>query len=136
MPAYVRDQVRALLPEAGGRVCVCGVTYKPDVDDMRESPAIELVHELRALPGIEVVVADPHVDFEGSNQRSLEESAAGADLLLLAVNHKQFGNPDFEKLASVMRSPVILDTRNFWSAEKPDEKGFAYHLLGSGRKTV
>ena len=136
MPAYVRDQARALLPETGGRVCVCGVTYKPDVDDMRESPAIELVHELRALPGVEVVVADPHVDFEGSNQRTLEESAAGADLLLLAVNHRQFGNPDFEKLASVMRSPVILDTRNFWSADKPDEKGFAYHLLGSGRKTV
>ncbi len=136
MPSFVRDKVRVLLPESGGRVCVCGVTYKPDVDDMRESPAIELVHELRALPGVEVVVSDPHVDFEGSNQRTLVESAAGADLLLLAVNHKEFGAPDFARLAAVMKTPVILDTRNFWSSLMTDDKGFSYHLLGSGRSSV
>lgn len=134
MPQYVRDQVRALLPEPGGRVCVLGVTYKPDVDDMRESPIIELISELRQLPGVEVVVSDPHVDFEGSNLRSIEEAATGADLMLLAVNHKEFRAPDFFRLAGRMRNAVVLDTRNFWSGEQLENKGFAYHLLGMGRK--
>ena len=133
MPEHVRERVRALLPEAGGRVCVLGVTYKPDVDDMRESPVIELIRELRLLPGVDVVVTDPHVDFEGSCRIGIEEAAAGADLLLLAVNHKEFKAPDFVRLAACMRHAVVLDTRNFWSGADLEAKGFAYHLLGMGR---
>jgi UDP-N-acetyl-D-mannosaminuronic acid dehydrogenase len=136
MPEHVCEKVRGLLPEAGGKVCVLGVTYKPDVDDMRESPIVELIRDLRRMPGVEVTVSDPHVDFEGSNRRSIEEAATGADLIVLAVNHSEFKSPDFGRLSACMRHAVVLDTRNFWKSESLEAKGFSYHLLGMGRKLL
>ncbi len=134
MPEHVCELVKTLLPPEGGRICFLGVTYKPDVDDMRESPAVDLVHVLRTLPGVEVVVVDPHVDFEGSASPDVLVAAQGADLLLLAVHHQEFKSLPFIEISGVMEHPVVLDTRNFWSDLTLGEKGFSYHLLGSGRQ--
>lgn len=135
MPHHVLGRIKQMLPN-GGHVLVLGVTYKPDVDDMRESPVIELVHLIRAEAGFTVEACDPHVDFEGSNKKDLQAAAASSDLMLLAVNHREFAKPDFEQLFKVVKQPLILDTRNFWQDGAAEKAGFTRSVLGKGRDIV
>lgn len=135
MPAYVLDKIKSLTGDVQGtrKICILGVTYKPNVDDMRESPIIELVHLLKEQDGYEPVVVDGHVNFEGSHDRDVYEAVKGAHLLVLAVNHKEFGDLDFVRIRNSMKLPQVLDTRNFWDVDTIERAGLSYHLLGWGR---
>lgn len=135
MPHYVLQRIKDLTKNVGGKVkvCILGVTYKPNVDDMRESPIIELIHLLKEQGNFEPVVVDNHVDIDGSKGRDLYTAAQDAHLLVLAVNHNEFKELDFARLSNVMKCPVTLDTRNFWDADTIEKAGMEYHLLGWGR---
>jgi UDP-N-acetyl-D-mannosaminuronic acid dehydrogenase len=135
MPHYVLQRIKDLTKNVGGKVkvCILGVTYKPNVDDMRESPIIELIHLLKEQGNFEPVVVDNHVDLDGSKGRDLYTAAQDAHLLVLAVNHNEFKELDFARLSNVMKCPVTLDTRNFWDADTIEKAGMEYHLLGWGR---
>ncbi|MCX7771936.1 MAG: UDP-N-acetyl-D-mannosamine dehydrogenase [Clostridia bacterium] len=135
MPHYVLDKIKELTGTVSGtkKICVLGVTYKPNVDDMRESPVVELVHMLKEQGGFEAVVVDGHVDFEGSHDRDVYEAVKGAHLVLLAVNHNEFKSLDFKRIKEAMNLPQVLDTRNFWDVKAVEEAGLRYHLLGWGR---
>lgn len=135
MPHYVLQRIKDLTKKVGGKVkvCILGVTYKPNVDDMRESPIIELIHLLKEQGNFEPVVVDNHVDLDGSKGRDLYTAAQDAHLLVLAVNHNEFKELDFARLSNVMKCPVTLDTRNFWDADTIEKAGMEYHLLGWGR---
>jgi len=137
MPRYVLERIKALLKNiSGGRkVCVLGVTYKPDVDDTRESPVIRLISMLKAEGGYSVVAVDRHADYEGSRGRDLYEAVKGCHLLLLAVNHREFERVDFARIRERMAYPCVLDTRNFWRAEEVEAAGLSYHLLGWGKQS-
>lgn len=135
MPRFVLDRIKVLLKDISGvrRICVLGVTYKPNVDDLRESPVIRLVSMLRAESGYSVITVDRHADFEGSRDRELYEAVRGCHLLLLAVNHREFEHVDFRRIRESMAYPCVLDTRNFWCAEEVETAGLSYHLLGWGK---
>ncbi|NLU53112.1 MAG: UDP-N-acetyl-D-mannosamine dehydrogenase [Clostridiaceae bacterium] len=135
MPHYVFEKIKNLTSDVDGvrKVCILGVTYKPDVDDMRESPIIELIHLLTEDKIFETVVVDSHVDYEGSKDRNLYDAAEGAHLVVLAVNHNEFKNVDFGRIKNAMKCPRVLDTRNFWDASIVEKEGLEYHLLGWGR---
>lgn len=135
MPHYVFEKIKNLTSDVDGvrKVCILGVTYKPDVDDMRESPIIELIHLLKKDKIFETVVVDSHVDYEGSKDRNLYDAAEGAHLVVLAVNHNEFKNVDFGRIKNAMKCPRVLDTRNFWDASVVEKEGLEYHLLGWGR---
>ena len=135
MPHYVFEKIKNLTSDVDGvrKVCILGVTYKPDVDDMRESPIIELIHLLKEDKIFETVVVDSHVDYEGSKDRNLYDAAEGAHLVVLAVNHNEFKNVDFGRIKNAMKCPRVLDTRNFWDASIVEKEGLEYHLLGWGR---
>ncbi|MBQ1343672.1 MAG: nucleotide sugar dehydrogenase [Firmicutes bacterium] len=127
MPGYVLQRIKELL--AGiekPKVAVLGVTYKPDVDDIRESPVLKLVQMLHDN-GIETGIHDP---FAKGYDSSLEDAVRDADLLLLGVHHKQYRELPAEQLAQIMRHPVLLDTRNFTDVTAFAKAGFACHLLG------
>lgn len=120
MPHYVVDRaVHALNQEGraarGSRVLVVGLTYKPDVDDTRESPSFEIIELLRAL-GAEVDYHDDHVPLARATRRHdlgmksvalTAESVAQYDLVLIATDH---ANIDYALLARCARR--ILDTRD------------------------
>jgi UDP-N-acetyl-D-glucosamine dehydrogenase len=115
MPHFVVDKVQNALNEAGkpvkgSRILVMGVSYKRDIDDMRESPALDVMMLLQRRGGI-VSYCDPHVPtlkFDGIDLRSVsQESAAEADCVVIVTDHKAF---DYRTL--VDQAPLIVDSRN------------------------
>ncbi|NAZ85513.1 nucleotide sugar dehydrogenase [Kineococcus indalonis] len=110
-PVLVAQRAVELLAGAGGnRVLVLGTAYKPNVGDVRESPAVDVVRELRDR-ALEVTVVDPHVEsWSLTPVLPLEEmvpSLPGFDLVVVVTDHDDF---DFEKVASEAR--LVLDCRH------------------------
>jgi UDP-N-acetyl-D-glucosamine dehydrogenase len=115
MPHFVVDKVQNALNDAGkavkgSRILVVGVSYKRDIDDMRESPALDVMLLLQRLGGI-ISYCDPHVHalhIEGLKLESSPlESAADADCAVIITDHRAF---DYQLL--VEKAPLIVDSRN------------------------
>lgn len=134
MPDHVVGRVRQAVSGIECPTIAClGLTYKANVDDTRESPAVEIVEKLRAL-GCQVRAFDPHVSvlpaLEDCLAASLEEAVADADLLLLLVDHDQFKVFAPTVLAG-MRGRCILDTRACLDAATWRQAGFEVLVLGA-----
>ncbi|MEW6566765.1 MAG: nucleotide sugar dehydrogenase [Chloroflexota bacterium] len=121
MPRYVVERLQDVLngagkPLRGSRILVLGVAYKPDVSDMRESPAVDVIGLLREK-GAVVEYHDPHVpaiEEEGLDLRSVPDLTAAArraDCVVIITNHRAI---DYPALAQV--APLIFDTRNAMAA--------------------
>jgi UDP-N-acetyl-D-glucosamine dehydrogenase len=114
MPLFVVDKVQNALNEQsksvkGARIHILGVAYKKDIDDMRESPALDII-QLLGRRGAKVSYSDPHVPrmrFDGLELSSDEGAMAGADCVVIVTDHSGF---DYKGL--VGRVPLIVDTRN------------------------
>lgn len=133
MPAYVFQKSKKILGQLAGKtIAVLGVTYKPDIDDMRESPIVEMIELFEEVSNLQVKVFDPFVSDYQYAVGSVEEAVIDADLIILAVNHTQFADIDFTKLLKTVKTPNILDTRNYLSNMELDEIGYNYYLLGKG----
>ena len=117
MPRFVVDKVRSALNATkravnGARILVLGVAYKPDVDDVRESPALDVIRELEE-DGAEVSFHDPHIpaiQWEGRRRWGVEctdEALEAADVVVLVTDHSVF---DVERILGNAR--VLVDSRN------------------------
>ena len=127
---------------SGKRVAVWGLAFKPNTDDMREAPALVLIEELLQA-GAEVVAHDPvamheterrigkTITYAGSNYEALE----GADALIVVTDWNEYRHPDFDRIKSTLRNPVVVDGRNLYDAQKMRALGFTYSSIGRGRKT-
>ena len=119
------------------RVAVWGIAFKPNTDDIRESPSLHLIDGLIA-EGAKVVAHDPAAQatararFEDRIDIVEDQYAAaeGADALVLVTEWKQYQSPDFKRLAEVMRRPVVIDGRNIWSSYGLPRLGFVYEGIG------
>jgi UDP-N-acetyl-D-mannosaminuronic acid dehydrogenase len=118
-PHHVIEQVRKAANRFKNPTIAClGLTFKADVDDLRESPAMEITISLAKLGLGEILVSEPHVSelpkaFSGMPQVRLTSTAdaiAKADIVLLLVNHRQYSQVD----QSIMRGKVVIDTRGLW----------------------
>ncbi len=120
---------------SGVRVAALGLAYKPDVDDLRESPAAEVVHLLQA-EGAQVKAYEPfkpQAGLPGIEQTlSLQEAVAEADLILLLVEHTQFRTLPPEQLAALTPARQVVDAVGAWNGEEWHRAGFQVHLLGVG----
>lgn len=119
---------------AGRRIAVLGLAYKPDVDDFRESPAIE-VAQLLAQAGAEVRAFDPyqadHHLLGLTTMGTLEEALAGAELILLLVNHKPLRELDPHQVAGWTPARLVVDTVNAWPVNAWSAAGFRMLRLGA-----
>ncbi len=132
MPEFVENKIANLIGGLEGKtVALYGVTYKPNIDDVRESPVMHLANSLKAK-GVDVRICDPHAGEKLDEDFDIYEAPKGADIVVLGVNHDEFKNVDFTKLTEVMRSKIIFDTRNFWSKADVEKAGAKYVLLGDG----
>jgi UDPglucose 6-dehydrogenase len=122
----------------GKTLAVWGLSFKPQTDDMREAPAIDIIDGLRKL-GAKFKVYDPvAMDVAkkiigNSNVEyitSYYDCLSGADALLLLTEWNQFRRPDFDKIKSLLKNPVIFDGRNQYEPVKMKELGFSYYCIG------
>jgi UDPglucose 6-dehydrogenase len=125
----------------GKTVGLLGLTFKPDTDDMRDAPALDLIEQLTRL-GTKLKAYDPLVSQTGmrhglSNvlvETDPERLADGCDALVLVTDWKQFRTLDYTKMASLMNHPVMIDGRNFLDQEALEKAGFRY--VGIGRQGI
>jgi UDPglucose 6-dehydrogenase len=122
---------------AGKQITVWGLSFKPNTDDMREAPSIVIVRKLLEL-GAKVVAYDPvamkNAEYYLGKSVSYAEdeysALAGSDALLVVTEWNEFRNPDFDKMKSSMKEPVVFDGRNIFEPEKMKEMGFTYYSIG------
>ena len=131
----LRSHLRTLI---GRRVALLGIAFKPDTDDLRSAPALEIAAELAAL-NVTVRGYDPVVSLvPGPAGEALElapsaiEAARGADAVILVTEWAEFGAVPLEELRAVMRTPLLLDGRNFFRPEMARAAGFTYVGVGRG----
>ena len=118
-----------------------GLSFKPETDDIREAPALIIIEELLNA-GAKIKAYDPEAmdnvrDLIGDKIEYFPNSLdalLGVDALLIATEWAAFRNPDFNKMKSVMKSPVIFDGRNLFSIESMEKINFFYQSIG--RKVV
>ncbi|WP_026564069.1 nucleotide sugar dehydrogenase [Bacillus sp. UNC41MFS5] len=111
MPHYVVENVNKLMKNVDGKVVtVFGLTYKGNVDDIRESPAIEIYEMLKDQNDFEVRAYDPHVELDWVIS-DLEEAVKGSDLILVLSDHSEFKVLDGLEFAT-MNNKRIFDTKN------------------------
>ena len=117
MPRFAVDKVQAALNDVGkavkgSRVLVLGVAYKPDVDDIRESPALDVIHLLQQKGAI-VQYHDPYIPkfrhdgWEMTSVIDLMPAVSAADVVVIVTNHR-----DYDYAAIIETAPLIVDTRN------------------------
>jgi UDPglucose 6-dehydrogenase len=135
--AAMAGKVIAALGEdlAGKTIGVLGLTFKPNTDDMREAPSLEIIPALLAR-GAAVQAFDP----EGQEARQLlrgvafkagaYEAAEGADCLLILTEWDQFRALDLDRVREAMREPVVVDLRNIYRPAEMQARGFRYVSVG------
>ncbi len=122
----------------GKVIALWGLSFKPNTDDTREAPALTIIellkkegavihgHDPEAMNEMKRRVGDA-VKYFDNNYDALQ----GADALILVTEWNEFRRPDFDRMRSLMCSPVIFDGRNIYDPARIREKGFVYY--GSGR---
>ncbi|OGO15305.1 MAG: UDP-N-acetyl-D-mannosamine dehydrogenase [Chloroflexi bacterium RBG_13_68_17] len=135
-PAFAVGLVeRALGGLAGRRVAVLGLAFKPDVDDLRESPAIEVVRRM-VEGGASVAFFEPHAPsavVEGANgYPSLEAALKDAAAVVLLVDHAAFRALNPTDVAAAMPGRIAVDMRGVWDRQAWRAAGFELHVLGVG----
>jgi UDP-N-acetyl-D-mannosaminuronic acid dehydrogenase len=111
MPHYVVENVNSLMENVDGKVVtVFGLTYKGNVDDIRESPALDIYEMLEHSGKYEVRAFDPHVEGDIVIE-DIEEAVINSDLIVVLTDHNEFKELDFAKLSG-MKNKRIFDTKN------------------------
>jgi len=133
-PHFVVEKVRQALGDLNNKkIAALGLAYKPDVDDLRESPAREVVILLHA-EGAQVKTWEPFkpdaIMDNISMASSFEDAITEADAILLLVKHTQFVKLDPRQLALATRARLAVDTVNGWNAAEWQEAGFQLAKLG------
>ncbi|MFN2744485.1 nucleotide sugar dehydrogenase [Bacillus sp. z60-18] len=127
MPYYIVENVNKLMEKNNGKVIsIFGLTYKGNVDDIRESPAMEILNILIQQKKYEIRAYDPHVnqDFVYKN---IQDVAENSDLILILSDHNEFKELDWSSLSG-MSTKQVLDTKNI---VKNRSSEFDYINLGN-----
>jgi len=112
-------------------VTIMGVTYKGNIDDTRESPALAVLKQLEKEK-ISFKIYDPHVLQFVYETKCLKEAFEGSDCALLLADHDEFRFLYPKELAGLMRTRQVYDTRNCLDKNLWESSGFKYYLLGQG----
>lgn len=123
----------------GLTIALWGLAFKPNTDDIREAPALVIIDELTRR-GAKVKAFDPEAMWQVQQYTELEvemgeskyDVLEGADALCIITEWNEFRTPDFNKVKSLLKSPVVFDGRNIYGLESMEELGFYYNSIGRG----
>ncbi|MGE0545674.1 MAG: UDP-glucose/GDP-mannose dehydrogenase family protein [Kofleriaceae bacterium] len=137
--AFAERVIAALGPGslAGKRVAIWGLAFKPETDDIREAPALDIIAALRAK-AVAITAYDP---IAADNVRAVlgdsityaanpYAAAEGADAVVLVTEWHALRHPDFTKLRKLVRTPLLFDGRNVWPPAEARRAGFTYYGIG------
>ena len=135
------DKIENVLGDLKGkRLGILGLTFKPNTDDIRDSPAIRIIETL-IKKGAIVSAYDPAgmeaaaKILKGVNYvKDIYEAAQDADALVIITEWNEFRYPDWEKVQASLRSPTVIDMRNIYEPDKMKTRGFNYHCVGRGHE--
>jgi UDPglucose 6-dehydrogenase len=121
----------------GKHFALWGLAFKPNTDDIREAPALEIIDALLA-EGATIAAFDPEAvnnvkNFVGNKINYSEtqyDCLENADALIIATEWNEFRTPDFEKIQSLLKDAVIFDGRNVFDVQTMEKKGFHYESIG------
>lgn len=134
---FIKKVHEALWVVKGKRLAVWGLSFKPNTDDMRSAPSIDVINAL-IEEGAEIVAHDP-VAMEKAKPwlpsnviyaASREEAVKGADALLVMTEWKEYVEQDLSRLKALLRQPVIIDGRNMYDPETMRGMDFIYYSMG------
>jgi UDPglucose 6-dehydrogenase len=128
--------VRAVGSPRGKLLGILGLTFKPNTDDIREAPALEIIKKLQAL-GARIQAFDPagmkearkilkRVDFKNDAY----EVGQGADALILITEWNQFRNIDWPRMKELLKQPIVVDLRNVYDPVRMRRQGITYYGVG------
>jgi UDPglucose 6-dehydrogenase len=123
----------------GKTIALWGLAFKPNTDDMREAPSLTIIDAL-LREGVSIRAFDPAAMEEAKRRvgktvklcDSNYDALKGADALVVVTEWNEFRRPDFDRIKSLLRSPVIFDGRNIYDPKVMKEKGFVYYGIGRG----
>ena len=121
----------------GKNFALWGLAFKPETDDIREAPSLDIINEL-TLAGANIVSYDPEampnvkklIGDKIKYANSSLEALKNVDALLIATEWAAFRNPDFNEMNSLMKNPIIFDGRNLYSIESMTKRNFYYQSIG------
>ena len=121
----------------GMTFAVWGLAFKPKTDDLREAPSVTIINEL-LKHGAKIKAYDPKAMqvaryyFNNSivYSKNSYEALEGANALILLTEWNEFRRPDFDRIKSLLKTPVIFDGRNLYDAKKLSDKNFACYQIG------
>ena len=124
----------------GKTFAVWGLAFKPKTNDMREAPAITIINDLLKR-GAKILAYDPKAIEEAkfyfqdriTYAKNSYDALSNCDCMLLLTEWNEFRRPDFDKIKTLLKNPVIFDGRNQYNAERLKEKGFEYYQIGVGK---
>ncbi|MDA0239834.1 MAG: UDP-glucose dehydrogenase, partial [Proteobacteria bacterium] len=121
----------------GKTIAVLGLAFKPNTDDMRDAPSLDIIATLKES-GAEIRVYDPESMGEARKVMpegliwcdSAYETMGGAEALVIITEWNQFRSLDFEKVKALLKSPVLVDLRNIYDPDDMAAAGFHYTCVG------
>lgn len=133
---FLKKVEDALWNVKGKRIAVWGLAFKPDTDDMRYAPSLEIVQFLKDR-GAVVVAYDPQAMVKAKDAlppiryaKSAYEACRGADCLLVVTEWSEFRDADLKRVKKLMRQPLVIDGRNLYEPAQMKSLGFAYQSIG------
>jgi UDPglucose 6-dehydrogenase len=131
------EKIRNAMGGVRGRcIAMLGLSFKPNTDDIRESPAIAIARELKRAGG-KIKAYDPAAGEVAKQElpgvticKDVESAARGADALVIVTEWNQFRNLDLERVRKLLRTPLLIDLRNIYQPERVREAGLRYVGIG------
>lgn len=135
---FIQKIKNAIKPLSGKRLCVFGLAFKPDTDDVREAPSVKIIKKLSKLKAA-IHAFDPAAienakralkGYKVTYFRNPYEAAKGCDALIIVTEWEAVKNVDLEKIKKALKKPIIIDGRNIFDPNHIDKLGFIYKSIG------
>ncbi|MDW0108696.1 nucleotide sugar dehydrogenase [Sporosarcina aquimarina] len=137
MPAYTAQLTADLLAAENvqaPKVAVLGLAFKGNIDDMRESPSLDVVEQMKAK-GLNVFAYDPHIKTNNiaEQTQSLDEALKDASAIVILTSHDSFKQLDPATAVGLMKDKLLIDAKNCIERTKWEDAGFRTHVLGNSK---